>query len=95
MPRINIPTTQEAPKAGWGILNPDRELNPETLALIDALNALPEGQRDALLTRAVPRLLDLVMDEVDLEADREPKASNMVLASSYLSQMWMDILGFE
>lgn len=45
----------EEPEAGWGILNPDKELTEETLKVLEALGSLPSGQRDAILTRCVDR----------------------------------------
>lgn len=82
----------ESPKAGWGILRPDPELSPETLALIQQLRALPHGQQHALLTQAVPRYLDL---ELRLEEGKAPDASQMVRCSSALSNWWMDVLGYR
>jgi len=84
--------TLEAPRVGWGIFDPDAELKQETMTLIEALRDLPIGQRQALLTRAVPRYLAFIED-VDMNEGQQPSAEVMVHATGNLSAFWMDILG--
>ncbi len=84
--------TLEAPAIGWGVLTPDAVLKPETIALIEALAALPVGQRDALLTRAVPRYLTITSDS-ELPEDHQPDGTEMAFASGDLCQLWQDVLG--
>jgi hypothetical protein len=81
---------RKAPEVEWGILRPDPELTPETLHLIEQMKALPSGQRDALLTRAVPRYLH-VHEEVGPEA--QPTKTQMVICSNDLSNWWGDLIG--
>lgn len=80
----------EPPKVGWGILEPDPELTEETLKLLEQMDSLSRGQRDALLTRAVPRYLAV---EEELELGQEPDGGAMVCTSTSLSNFWYDILG--
>ena len=82
--------TPSSPQVGWGILEPHRELSPETVELVRQMRALPKGQRDALLSRAVPRYLAV---ELGLDRDQEPSRTNMVDCSSMLSNIWGDIIG--
>lgn len=84
---MNIP---KRPQVGWGILDPDPTILPETLELLARLSALPSGQRDALLTQAVPRYLAI---ELELDEEIEPDKSQMVLCSNGISQLWYDLLG--
>lgn len=76
------------PAAGWGIAKPDEELMPETLALLDQLAQLPDGQRDAILVRGFARYLDV---EMDLHA--VPTRSDMVICSGAISNLWFDMIG--
>lgn len=80
----------EAPMAGWGILEPDPELTPDTLKLVEQLRVLPKGQCHALLTRAIPRYLYV---ELKLKTDKgeQPDKTQMVTCSSALSNLWLDI----
>ena len=82
------------PKVGWGILNPDPELSQETLNLIEKIRALPRGQKEALLTRAVHRYL-FVQEKLGVGEgdDQEPSASQMVRCTSTIGYFWGDILG--
>ena len=84
--------TLEPPAVGWGILTPDKELTVETLTLVEALCALPQGQRDALITRAAPRYLTNILS-VDVLDGSEPTESDMVNATATLSALLMDMLG--
>lgn len=80
----------EKPKAGWGILEPDDEIKPETEALLERLGSLSNGQRDAVLARCIPRHLTVVMD---LGENPDPDASDMVSCTTTLSNIWFDMLG--
>lgn len=77
-------------KVGWGVLEPDPEISGETLALIEKVRALPRGQRDALLTRAVPRYLWV---EEGLEPGERPDRDQMVACTGRLIHLFEDILG--
>ncbi len=79
----------EKPQVGWGILTPDEEPTPETLEIIELLEAMPRGQVDFLLARCVSRYLDL---ELGLNG-RQPDASQMVICSAALGNFFNDLLG--
>lgn len=80
----------EKPAAGWGIFDPDQELNPETLSLLEQLGKLSAGQRDAILAGCVPRHLSVVMELGD---NPVPDESQMVMCTATLSNIWFDLLG--
>lgn len=81
---------KKSPNVGWGILNPDPVIAPETLKVIESLGALPIEQRDALLTRAVGRYLSV---ELGTPQGQEPTEEQMVRCSSALSNFMFDIMG--
>lgn len=83
---------KKKPKVGWGILEPDPELLPETLVIIEQMKTLSGGQRDALLSRAVRRYL-FVEESLDVNDGQEPDESQMVSCSCAISNFWFDILG--
>lgn len=78
------------PKVGWGIFDPDKEITTETETLLKQLNSLSNGQRDALLARAIPRYLQI---ELGLDENSEPSNSQMVTCTQDISNTWFDILG--
>ena len=79
--------TQE-PEVGWGILHPDPELTPETVAALTALESLSPGQRDAILARCVDRYLSCTMG-----INGDYTSAEMVECTSVLSNVFLDMLG--
>lgn len=79
----------ERPDAGWGIFNPDPEINIETRELLWRISQLPRGQQEAILVRAIPRKVALYEDEYD----HPPSRSDMVTFTTDISNAFFDMLG--